>query len=293
MRILLTGATGTLGSRLTPALGRIGDCLPLGFTSAPERGLRLDLTDPRATRELLAREEPDLIVHAAALTDVDACERDPDQAYRLNVLATKHLTDWAREAKPQMRFVYVSTDQVYDAPGDSGEDNARPVNVYALTKLWAEDLAGGLENGLILRTNFFGPGAGAKPTFLDWIVESCLAKREMTLFRDVLFNPLHVDHLVDLIVELIGRGARGVCNLGAAGGGLSKADFIRRVARHLALPTDGFREGSLDDVSLVARRPRDMRMSVTRVEGLLGRSPPSVAEGIARLSLGEARQRVG
>lgn len=281
----MTGATGFLGGHLSPYLAELGDCIGLGFRAAPASGQQVDLTDREAALALLDRVRPQVLVHAAALTDVDRCERDPAAAYRLNVQATRHLVDWVLAKGAEAQLVYISTDQVYDAPGPSREEAALPINVYALTKLWAEDLVRRHERHLVLRTNFFGLGDERHRTFLDWVVESSRAAREITLFEDVFFNPLHVEDLSAIIARLISDCALGTYNLGASGGGLSKAEFIRMVAAHFDLPTESYLDGSLDDVDLVARRPRDMRMALGRIESHLGETMPTVAEGIARLTL--------
>ena len=287
-RILLTGATGVLGQRLRPLLAELGDCVGLGFREAPISGYKVDLTDRGAAQGLLDRVQPHVVLHAAALTDVDRCERDQAAAYKLNVEATRHLVDWVVARGAEAHMVYISTDQVYDSPGDSPEESVSPVNVYALTKLWAEDLIRRLEWGLVLRTNFFGFGDERHRTFVDWVVESSRAGRPITLFEDVLFNPLQVDDLAAIITRLVAERAVGTYNVGASGGGLSKGQFIRMLAGRLDLPTEGYREGSLGDVDLAARRPRDMRMNVKRLAALLGQELPSVAAGIDRLVEGAA-----
>lgn len=284
-RILLTGATGVLGQRLQPILECLGECVGLGFRAAPAKGYQVDLTDRGAVHSLLDRVRPNVIVHAAALTDIDQCERDPAAAYRLNVEATRHLVDWIVSRGAGPRVLYISTDQVYDAQGASPEEAVFPVNVYALTKLWAEDLVRRLEQSLILRTNFFALGDEQHRTFVDWVLESSRARRQITLFQDVFFNPLQVDDLAAVVAQLVPDDAVGTYNVGASGGGLSKGLFIRMIADHFDLPTEGFRDGSLGDVDLVARRPRDMRMALTRIEALLGRTMPSVSDGISRLTL--------
>jgi dTDP-4-dehydrorhamnose reductase len=282
--IVVTGATGLLGTQLLPALSVSGKVVPLGHSTAPAQGRRIDLTDGAATRALLDELRPEVVLHAAAMTDIDACERDPVAGCRLNVEATRTIADWALQRRSDLQLVYISTDQVYDKPGGSREDEIAPLNIYSFTKLWAEDLVRRLPRHLILRTNFFGPGNGRRPSFVDWTVASCRARRPITLFTDVFFNPLHADHLSAAIGELLERGVTGTYNLGASGGGLSKGDFIRAVAAALDLPTDGCRDGRLCDVPLAARRPHDMRMKLEAAERALGRSLPSLDEGIALLA---------
>ena len=283
-RTLLTGATGLLGSRLLPRLAALGPCTGLGRRAGPPGGLAFDLTDRVATLALLEELQPTLIVHAAAMTDVDRCQREPAAAYRLNVVASQTFAEWQASAARPCRLVQISTDHVYDAPGPSPEDRVQPVNVYALTKLWAEDHARRAADSLILRVNFFGLGGASRRGFADWVVESCAARLSITLFRDVFFNPLHADTLADLVVELIERGETGTYNLGASGEGLSKGAFILALARRLGLSTEACREGSRHDVALAAPRPSDTRMATARIEALLGRGLPTLEQGIEHLA---------
>lgn len=283
-RILVTGATGTLGRHLLPVLAPLGEVVGLGCREAPEGGHRVDLTDATKTMDLLDRLRPKVILHAAGLTNVDACERDPLLAYRVNVAATRNLVDWASLERDKVRFIYISSDQVYDSPGANDESKAAPLNVYALTKLWAEDLVRRLDDYLVLRTNFFALGTAGRPTFVDWVVQGCLESRPLTLFQDVFFNPLYVNDLTALIAELLARPSCGTFNLGASGEAMSKGDFIRAVAAALELPSESLKDGKLADVTLAARRPRGMRMDVSAIEGIVGHSLPTLSAGIERLA---------
>ena len=240
---------------------------------------------------MLEEVRPNVIVHLAALTNVDLCEKEPDRAYRLNVRATQTLVDWCREQAPDVYFVYISTDQVYDAPGPSSEDQVQPKNVYALTKLWAEDHAKRLARHCILRVNFFSDGYAADKGLISWLASSAVRASPVRLFSDVLFNPLHVADLSVLIVEMMKRGGVGTYNLGAGGEGVSKSAFLREAARQLGISDANFEDGSVADAPLAAYRPRDMRMNVSRVEGMLGRAMPTVAAGLNRLKSNQIRSQ--
>lgn len=266
---------------LAPPLAGRGEVVGVSRREGDETAVTCDLRDPAAVAGLLDEVRPDLLVHLAALTDVDGCETDPVAAYEANVRATANLVDWLSAHAPATRFIYVSTDQVYDAPGPSAEEVVRPRNVYALTKLWGEDHARRLAAALVLRLNFFaGPEAG----LVGWLAQKCRAGEPVRLFSDVLFNPLHVDDLADCFLEMVDRGASGTFNLGGAGDGLTKAAFLRAAAAALSLPDRNLGDGSVADLQLPAYRPRDMRMKVGRAEALFGRSLPSVEDGLARLA---------
>jgi dTDP-4-dehydrorhamnose reductase len=282
--MLVTGATGQLGSALLGPLHACGGVVSVALTSFRD-GVRLvDLTNMAATRAMLDEIRPDTIVHLAAATNVDFCEKSAEQAYRLNVRATQTLVEWCLDRAPNAYFVYISTDQVYDGDGPSAEHQVRPKNVYALTKLWGEDHARRLARHCVLRVNFFTGGSGQEKGLVSWLLASARSENKVRLFTDVLFNPLHVDNLSGLIVEMMQRDAVGTFNLGASDEGLSKAAFLRAVARRLGLPDAKFEDCSVDDVALAAYRPRDMRMNVNRAEQVLGHKLPTVAAGIQLLA---------
>ncbi len=285
--VLLTGATGLLGRHLHRRFADHCRLVPLGLSRQPSGGLTADLAEPSAADALLATVRPGLVIHAAALADVDACEGDPARAWRLNVQATALLADALARHCPDARLIHISTDQVHDGPGPHGEDAAAPANVYALTKLWAEEKALALPGALVLRTNFFCRDGG----LAGWALAALETRQPITLFDDILFNPLYVDDLADMLAALVRRGAAGRVNLAAAGPGLSKGDFIRRLAAAFDLPLDQATAGASRHRPGTARRPRDMRLSTDRLAALLGHEPSGVDDGIRRLQAAGRRAR--
>jgi dTDP-4-dehydrorhamnose reductase len=215
------------------------------------------------------------------MADVDRCQQQPAEAYRITVLTTAHLVSWIRDRSPGTRLTYVSTDHVYDGPGPHGEEVVRPGNVYALTKLWAEALAEQVQAHVVLRVNFFGPGGEARETLSDWLLRSLREGRSLRLFHDVYFSPLYVEHVADAIYECGVKDVRGTLNLGASGGGVSKAEFAALLADTFGLSMDSTTSGSVADARLTAYRPSDMRMRVDRLEARLGHRLPSIREGLA------------
>jgi len=281
--LLLTGASGTLGTVLAPRLAGHFTVHAIGHGRLPPwpGGCVVDLTSAAAVQALVERVRPQVVVHAAALADVDACERDPDAARRLNVDMPRHLAEAVGRTVPDCLFVHISTDQVYDGQGLHHEDRPAPCNVYARTKLDGEDGVRHLRRHLVLRTNFFLSGGGRG--FADWLIRSMEEGAAITLFEDVLFNPLYAGDLADIVVELIASGATGTFNVGADGPGMSKADFARQLAERLGLSLVNARVGRLAQVALAARRPLDMRMDVRRLSAVLGHPPPTVEDGLDRL----------
>lgn len=150
MRVVVTGAAGQLGRDLTDVLGgRVpvgGRALPAavtGLVTAAEVVATdlpdLDIVDRAAVRGFLADARPDVVVHGAAWTAVDACEADPDRAFAVNALATRHVVEAATAVGAHV--VYVSTDYVFD--GAKAEpyvewDPPSPVSVYGRSKRGGE-----------------------------------------------------------------------------------------------------------------------------------------------------------
>lgn len=280
---MVTGASGLLGGAVLRELGGEGwshnvPALPDG---TPLR--RVDLRDGGA-EEALREARPELVVHCAALTDVDACEDDPDTARALNAEAPGRLA--ATAAALDARFVHISTDAVYDGErgGLHAEDEPPgPVNAYSRTKLAGERAV--LEAhpvALVVRTTMHGWSGPGRPSFSEAILGALRAGRRLTLFRDVRFSPLNVADLAELIRRLAERGASGVLNVGASDA-VTKEAFGRLVARTFELPEDPIEPIDVADLGLRAPRPRNQALAVERLTQLLGAPPPSVADGVRRM----------
>ena len=131
MRILVTGGGGQLGGELPAAF--------VGHEVVAPSQASLDVGDRDSVLQCVTTVRPDAVVHAAAYTDVDGCELDPDQAYRVNSLGTRHVAEGARLVGAPV--CYISTDYVF--PGDATRpytewDATGPLSVYGRSKLGGE-----------------------------------------------------------------------------------------------------------------------------------------------------------
>lgn len=278
MRVLLFGATGLLGPYLGDAAAALGPVTRSGLRGGDAV---CDATDLAAVGELIGRIAPDVIVNAIGFTDVDGCENDPATADRLNRQVAANIADAAPSAAT---LLHISTDQVYpgtDAPYD--EDDTDPINEYGRSKLAGEAAALRHRQALVLRVNFFGPSqTPGRKSLSDWMIASLANGDPMTLFEDSLFSPLHLESVGRFAIRAVERGLRGVYNLGSREGA-SKADFGYAIARHLSLDAGNARRGVSADTPGRARRPKDMRMDVRRIEAALECAMPTLSEEISRL----------
>ncbi|MDW8289688.1 MAG: dTDP-4-dehydrorhamnose reductase [Armatimonadota bacterium] len=135
-RVLVIGASGMLGQDV---YARFAPHFTVVSTSRQGGDVRLDITDGEATRRVVSETAPDVVVLCAAYTDVDGCERNPEEAYRINAFGTANVASACTEVGA--RLLYVSTDYVFD--GDKGDgytewDAPHPLNVYGASKLAGE-----------------------------------------------------------------------------------------------------------------------------------------------------------
>lgn len=274
-----------LGGTLVPILSAAGyEVVRHGRTPLPEYiDVHADLSDPQQALTLFKSVEPQAIVNLAALSNVDRCESEPQEAYLNNVLTAANVARAARAA-PAIHVIHVSTDQVYDGPGPHSEADVVIRNSYGQTKRAAELVMESC-HATILRTNFFGPSQIAhRRSLSDWIIESLEQGRGIPVFTDVFFSPLTMDSLSRTVSEILATRPIGILNVGSRDG-MSKADFAFAVADAQGLPTSLLNRVPSETVAAGrARRPKDMRMCVAAIERALGRPMPTLAAEIAALS---------
>jgi len=154
-RLLLTGASGLLGSKIVELAREDYESIPLHNTKPLHpNSLKLDITDQNQVFSLFSKLEPDIVIHTASETNVDKCEAQREQAWRINVEGTHNIAFAC--SKVGAKLVYISTDYVFD--GEKGnyeeEDEPNPMDYYGVTKLEGENqVISHCKNYAILRTS--------------------------------------------------------------------------------------------------------------------------------------------
>lgn len=221
MRIFVTGGGGQLGR----AMAEVGNDIELylGRHDAD------DITQPKIIKTICDF-KPDVIVHAAAMTDVDACELKQDQAFLVNEQGTRHVAQAAKRAGALM--VYVSTDYVFDGAKESPyleTDPTNPINVYGQSKLAGERATReAADRWLIVRTSWvYGEG---RKNFVTHMLEWAKTQPVLRLVKDKVGSPTYAVDLARAIRHLLEAKATGVYH--AAGeGACTWVEYGREILR--------------------------------------------------------------
>jgi dTDP-4-dehydrorhamnose reductase len=281
-KILILGATGLLGSTLVPHLKK--GCNNI-VTHARKKGTAdfiFYLDDWNTTCEFLTQIQPSIIINLVGLTSVEFCQQQTHASYLANTRTVENIARWIKQSSAHCHLIQISTDQVYDGDGPHIEDDITLTNNYALTK-YAGEIAAGQVQSTILRTNFVGRSkVSYRESLTDWVYTSLTTSKNVQVLTDVLFSPLSMKTLVEMIELIIRNKPVGVYNLGSRAG-MSKADFDFEFAKILGLPVDTMsRIGISEATFLHAYRPKDMRMDCSKFEKLFGIKLPRLSDEIKK-----------
>jgi dTDP-4-dehydrorhamnose reductase len=222
MRIFITGIKGQLGQALQTALV---DHNVTGI-DLPE----CDISDRSQIQAAISEAAPDIVIHCAAMTDVEGCARDPQAAYRTNGLGTQNVALACQASDAAL--LYVSTNEVFDGSADRPYlefDATSPINAYARSKLSGEWYARHLSPRFyIVRTAWlYAPGGR---NFPHRIIQLADERGRLAVVTDEVGSPTYVVDLARAIRQLIATGQYGVYHFVNAGV-CSRYEFAREILR--------------------------------------------------------------
>lgn len=268
MKVLVTGAAGQLGRAFAEVAGPRHDLVLLtrpGGASLPG-AVPVDLADPAALADAVRRARPDWVLHAAAMTDVDGCERDPALAHRVNALGAQAVAQAAQACGAGL--VAVSTDYVFDGrKGDYVEaDVPHPLSAYGRSKLEGERLAlAAHPEAIVARTSvLFGPH---KKNFVLWLLAELRAGRGVRIVRDQRITPTLSHDLAQQCLALMQARATGLFHTAGATP-LSRLEAAQQVARRFGLRDELITPIRSDELAWLAPRPRDATLNTTKASRL-------------------------
>ncbi len=231
MKVLVTGARGMLGSDLCEALAGEHEVRGVDIED-------FDVTEPAAVAEALGAARPEVVVHCAAWTDVDGCERDPARAFLHNGWGTWNVARAAAEVGATL--VYVSTDFVFD--GAKGEpytefDSPNPLSVYGASKLAGEEAVRSLVGRHYVVRSAWLFGARGR-NFVRAILETEADREEVRVVADQFGSPTYTRDLAEGLAEVVlaGRVVPGTYHL-VNSGVCSWAELAEEALRLAGRPT--------------------------------------------------------
>ncbi len=257
-KILVLGANGSLGQNICKELKK-NKFLFFGQSRNKKNKFFCEFNDSKSFLKLINKTKPNIVINTISNINVEECEKNYSKCFDDNILTAYIISKVC--GRKRIKQIYISTDQVYSNNGASKEDSAYPINNYGKSKMIAENFV--LENnGTVLRVNFLHKDR-KKRTFHDKIIYKNL--KNIFLFKNIFFNPLHISTLSELIVSNIKKYKNDTYNLGSKNK-ISKSDFIIKLCKNLKLNRTF---SIINYSSKFIRRPLDMTMNINKITRLL------------------------
>ena len=280
MKLLVFGSAGRLGAAL---MGEYqGKYDVAGFNHA-----ELDLSNFDKIREKLGETDFDVLINAAAFTNVDLCETQPDQAFRINAEAPRVLAEICSEKNAKL--IHISTDYVFDGEKRAAyteEDEANPISIYGESKLAGEkNVLAGHNAHLVLRVSWvFGPD---RPSFIDGMIKRAQENEKIDAIADKFSTPTYTHDIAQMLPQFFdGDGEGGILHFANAGkcSWQEYAQWALDCCREFGLPIKAKTVGPLklnDMQAWVARRPVYSVLSTAKYTHLTGMPPRTWREAVA------------
>ncbi|MBM7579229.1 dTDP-4-dehydrorhamnose reductase [Jeotgalibacillus terrae] len=247
LKVMVTGSKGQLGQELCHVLMNEGHEVT-GF-SRPE----LDVTNPVEVRNKVKNCKPDVVIHAAAYTDVNRAEQEPEKAFQVNAIGTRNVALAVKEIGAKM--VYISTDYVFDGTSQypiREEETPNPLSVYGESKLRGEEYVRDiLSDYFIVRTSWLYGRYGNN--FVKKILEAGDLTQTVTVVNDQVGSPTYTGDLAAAIAKLIVTDQFGIYHLSNSGS-CSWYEFAREIF-YLAGKDVSVEPCKTEDFKSPAKRP--------------------------------------
>ena len=264
MKILITGTTGMLGSYLVKHLQKKYKIFSTGrskkFKTSHNNYLSFDLKLDDYD-QLYNWSKPNIVIHCAALTDVDYCEKNHEETFFVNIESISKIIKKFQSSK----IIYISTDAVFDDLNQlhKEEDKVNPLNIYGKSKLSAENiLVKNSNNFTIIRTTPIGFNF-SQPNFLTWIINSLELDKKIGLFTDVYFTPIDVWNLVKHVENVIDKDFSGIWHISGLDR-ISKYEFGLEICNTLKYNKNLIKKNSIDEVNLFSKRSKNQSLDCSK-----------------------------
>ena len=277
-KICVVGASGLVGHNLIKKIkgfdiiGTFNNT-PVNFENIPI--VKLDVTEYNSCEQIL-KFNPDFIINATAISDVDYCEKFKEKAYSVNVLGVKNLVKIAK--KLQCKLIQISTDGIFSGRNESyaEDDVPNPLNYYGQTKLESENEVKNLNDYLICRTNLLYGYVSqtklnersnySKPTnFVLWILSELNKKNYIQIVNDQFSNPTLVDNLSTIIESSLKKNLVGVFHTTDMTC-ISRFEFAKKIALKFGYSKSLISAISSKELNQFAIRPSKTCLNCSKIQ---------------------------
>jgi len=252
MEKLLIIGKGFLGNSLSKLAINKFDLIQASL----KHDLFVDIQEIQSIEKLIKKHNPDIIINCAAITEIEKMENNSQKLFLVNSKGPENIAKISK--KYSKKFIHISTDSVFDGTKKKYNelDLPNPLNEYSKSKFQGEQLVlKSNPNSIIVRTNFYGYNDDGKFLF-NWIINQLNNKKPITGFKDIIFNPLEINNLCELLLELCLVDFKGIIHL-SGDEIFSKYDFIKKIALLLNLDMKLVIPGRSEQIKFKAKRPKN------------------------------------
>jgi dTDP-4-dehydrorhamnose reductase len=289
-KILVTGSNGLLGQKLTDLLRTNANvnliATARGKNRNPETSgyiyAEMDISIEDAVNRVVEEHKPDVIIHGAAMTNVDACELDSEACELLNVIATQYLVSAANTVNAH--FVMVSTDFIFD--GTAGpykeDDEPNPLSIYGHAKLKAEQIVQDQSKSWAIARTVLVYGLVAdmsRSNIVLWARESLANHKPINVVDDQYRSPTLAEDLAIGCALIAEKNAKGIYNISGKDQ-MNIYELVQRVADYFGLSMEHVTKIDSASLNQPAKRPPVTGFDLSKSKRILGYDPRSFDKGI-------------
>jgi dTDP-4-dehydrorhamnose reductase len=297
MKILITGSNGLLGQKLVYKLRekKSVECIATarGENRLVQKSgytyLSLDITDKKNVTDVFSKVRPDVIINTAAMTNVDACETDKENAWLMNATAVKHQIEVLKDLQHadknyKPHFIHLSTDFIFDGTHGPLDENEKPnpLSYYAETKLEAEKIVQNSSVDWAIARTVLVYGIVdnmSRSNIVLWVKSNLEQGKSINVVDDQFRTPTLAEDLADGCILIAEKRAKGIYNISGKDF-YSILDLARTVADYYGLDKNLIKPSKSGDIKQPAKRPPVTGFIIDKAKRDLGYNPHSFVEGI-------------
>jgi dTDP-4-dehydrorhamnose reductase len=287
-KILLTGANGLLGQKTIDIFAResdheliLSDIADKAEEPKKYKYFPLDITKKEKVKEAVKELKPDIIINAAAYTNVDGCETERELSWRVNVDAVKNFIIASRFNNT--KIIHVSTDYIFDGMIGNYDEQSRPNprSFYGKEKLASENalMASGIEYAIIRTMIIYGNGKNVKQNFALWLINMLGNNHTVTIVDDQYGQPTMVDDLGVALLRIVDREKKGVYHVSGSEY-LSRYEFALKLADVFEFDKELIIPIKTKDLQQAAERPMNSSFILLKAETELALKTLDVTDGL-------------